>query len=202
MRETFDPGTRVEVRVGGRWRPGVVRFYEPSIGEYAVDLTGPSTAAIAVQRAHVRAARGRAPRQRPPVATATAPRTLAVADLRPVPKPTSRLRSDAYLAFVRRHPCASCGTPAPSDASHHGRRGVGQKADDVLAVSLCRGCHEVYERTKIVPGAARWLAELGVRLVGRDSPEHDRRVVLAFVEAWLARVQRDLLVEWLRAQGA
>ena len=50
-------------------------------------------------------------------------------------------RSPSHLAWLRTLPCAWCGRPPPSEASHHGRRGVGLKSSDLDAVPLCRRCH-------------------------------------------------------------
>lgn len=49
-----------------------------------------------------------------------------------------------YLAFVRLHPCCSCGATRDIEAHHTGRRGMGQKAADSTAVPLCRGCHRYF----------------------------------------------------------
>ncbi len=56
------------------------------------------------------------------------------------PKPKTP-RSSSHLAWLRTLRCAWCGWFAPSEASHHGRRGVGIKAPDLLAIPLCAGCH-------------------------------------------------------------
>ena len=50
-------------------------------------------------------------------------------------------RSSKYLAWLRTLPCAWCGRGPPSEASHHGRRGIGLKASDLDAIPLCRQCH-------------------------------------------------------------
>lgn len=56
------------------------------------------------------------------------------------PKPKTP-RSSSHLTWLRTLPCAWCGGAPPSESSHHGRRGVGIKASDLLAVPLCRDCH-------------------------------------------------------------
>ena len=57
--------------------------------------------------------------------------------------PKEKTARDAkYLAWLRRLPCAFCGAPAPSEASHHGKRGVGLKASDHEALPACRRCHQ------------------------------------------------------------
>lgn len=68
--------------------------------------------------------------------------------------------------------------PAPSDAHHTGRRGVGQKADDYGAVPLCRACHRAVTDRHELPG--------------RDRPQ---------TELLFAQTARDLLIGWCRAQG-
>lgn len=73
---------------------------------------------------------------RPP---SSAPLTLVA-----VPKETAS-RSAAYLAYVRRHPCMSCGARGPSEAHHWAPRGkgggMGVKCDDYRTVPLCASCH-------------------------------------------------------------
>jgi len=68
----------------------------------------------------------------------------------PRPK-TPRIVSINFLAYVRTLPCCNCQTTSPSDPHHEGRRGVGQKAHDVLAVPLCRPCHSIYTDTNCLP---------------------------------------------------
>lgn len=60
--------------------------------------------------------------------------------VKPIPKP-KRYENQAYLDWVRAHPCASCGKGGPSDPHHFGRGGVGTKSDDTWVVPLCRVCH-------------------------------------------------------------
>lgn len=57
---------------------------------------------------------------------------------------TVQVRSETYMAFVRRDPCCGCGAPGPSDPHHFGSRGVGQKTDDRRTVPLCRKCHDEF----------------------------------------------------------
>lgn len=81
---------------------------------------------------------------------------------RPVPgtrKPSRPRKGSepAYLAFVRRQPCAACGAPPPSHPHHRegerapgGPKGGGMKAPDETVVPLCKsnpvtgwlGCHQ------------------------------------------------------------
>ena len=56
------------------------------------------------------------------------------------PKPKTP-RDPRYLSWLRTLPCAFCRSPAPSEVSHHGRRGVGIKASDYLALPSCHRCH-------------------------------------------------------------
>jgi len=62
--------------------------------------------------------------------------------LQAVPKPVAPQKREKHLELVRSRPCCVCSSPAPSDAHHYGRRGVGQKADDWQTVPLCRRCHD------------------------------------------------------------
>jgi len=51
-------------------------------------------------------------------------------------------RDEDYKAFIRQHPCAACGRPAPSEAAHTGTDGGGSmKASDYSCVPLCADCH-------------------------------------------------------------
>jgi hypothetical protein len=62
-----------------------------------------------------------------------------------------RERDNKHLAFIRRLPCAACGTTAGSDAAHLragdlsiGKRPTGkaEKPSDRWTTPLCRPCHE------------------------------------------------------------
>jgi hypothetical protein len=55
---------------------------------------------------------------------------------------TKTPRDPKYLQWLRAQQCAFCGAPPPSEVSHHGRRGVGLKASDHLALPSCHGCHQ------------------------------------------------------------
>lgn len=52
------------------------------------------------------------------------------------------LRFPAYLAWIRRQPCAVCGGHG-SEAAHQtlGEAGTAIKAPDTHAVPLCQACH-------------------------------------------------------------
>lgn len=60
-----------------------------------------------------------------------------------IPKPRV-YRDEAYLAFIRAHPCLKCGRGAPVEAHHEpmGRTGMGIKPPDYHAVPLCSACHQ------------------------------------------------------------
>lgn len=78
-----------------------------------------------------------------------------------------RERNNAFLAFVRRHPCAVCGS-SPVDAAHTrfgnpavGRLnpGMGAKPSDRFATPLCRTHHEAQH----AHGNERaWWASVGI----------------------------------------
>ena len=92
---------------------------------------------------------------------------------RPVPKPVT-LRSEPYLAYVRKHPCCLCGA-SQSEAHHWSHHGgvMGAKVDDYRTVPLCTEHHRYWHDHGVLPG-------------------HDR----VGSEWLLRRVQRELLVEW------
>ncbi len=94
--------------------------------------------------------------------------------LRPVPKPVT-LRSEAYLAYVRRRPCCLCGRSEGVEAHHWSHHGgvMGAKVDDYRTVPLCQEHHRYWHDHGVLPG-------------------HDR----VGSEWLLRRVQRELLVEW------
>lgn len=71
--------------------------------------------------------------------------------LRPIPKPEPPEECLAWLAFIRRQPCCNCGATQNIEAHHEGKKGVGQKVRDTLAVPLCRTCHRVYTDTNSLP---------------------------------------------------
>lgn len=57
------------------------------------------------------------------------------------PKPQT-IRDEKYLAWLRKQPCAFCFAPPPSEASHHGKHGIGIKPSDHEALPACRRCHQ------------------------------------------------------------
>lgn len=72
------------------------------------------------------------------------------------PQPKEKTwRSPAYLAWIRKQPCAKCGHPGPCEAHHErylGNGGTGLKPPDSEALPLCKssfdreGCHNEYDR--------------------------------------------------------
>jgi len=90
-----------------------------------------------------------------------------------LPQPKKRtVRDRDYLDWLRGRPCVACGFDGECDPSHHGRGGVGLKASDEGAVSLCRACHDHWHqhgelRTKRgwkKDKTDRWLAAHAARL--------------------------------------
>ncbi len=79
--------------------------------------------------------------------------------LRPVPKPVT-LRSEPYLAYVRKHPCCFCGN-GPSEAHHWSHHGgvMGAKVDDYRTVPLCQEHHRYWHDHGTLPGMDRDTSE-------------------------------------------
>lgn len=99
------------------------------------------------------------------------------------------LRSDAYLAYVRRHACCICGAAPPSAIYFEGLRWV---ADDLCVVPLCSPHHEQRR-------GDRWT-DLCRALVGLGSGHvHDGRRCEARVRWCLVRTQFEALRAWIRA---
>lgn len=191
-------GDLVEYRTGfrGRWRPGWVQVVERrrvtvedaytherftiALGKRGKvrDPTGPRMVEILQDlkdrkrpaRADASPAAGLPPLAPVIVRTSGAPKA--------VPAPRPRHRSATYLAWVRTWPCCSCSAPAPSEAHHAGKRGVGQKADDYGAVPLCSGCHRAITDTGALPGRRR---------------EETERLIL--------ERQVELLISWVAAEA-
>lgn len=101
------------------------------------------------------------------VAALAAPQLRSLADMvapmqrvydsgiRPVPKPVT-LRSEPYLAYVRKHPCCLCGA-TPSEAHHWSHHGgvMGNKVDDYRTVPLCTKHHRYWHDHGTLPGMER-----------------------------------------------
>lgn len=93
------------------------------------------------------------------------------ADVAPIAKDAPP-RVPAYLAWIRKQPCAWCGAAPPSEASHHPEPGHGRtavKTSDYRVIPLCPPCHR-----------EQWGAR---RTLGRMSPEQTS----AWVETQLVR---------------
>lgn len=82
-----------------------------------------------------------------------------------------RIKDPAYLSFVRRQPCISCGKPGPSQAAHvrsgypeAGWRptGMAEKPDDTRTLPLCRDCHLDGPKAQHKGNERRWWQDLGV----------------------------------------
>ena len=79
--------------------------------------------------------------------------------MRPVPK-TVTLRSEPYLAYVRKHPCCLCGA-SPSEAHHWSHHGgvMGSKVDDYRTVPLCQEHHRYWHDHGTLPEMDREYSE-------------------------------------------
>ncbi|MGL4480439.1 MAG: hypothetical protein ACRCVK_19725 [Aeromonas veronii] len=54
-----------------------------------------------------------------------------------------RITSRAHIERIKRMDCVLCGASGPSDAHHiRAGQGMGQRASDVLAIPLCKSCHQ------------------------------------------------------------
>jgi len=95
--------------------------------------------------------------------------------IRPVPKPVT-LRSEPYLAYVRKHPCCLCGA-SPSEAHHWSHHGgvMGSKVDDYRTVPLCTEHHRYWHDHGTLPGMER---------------EHSEAALMR-EQAWLLRAWLD-----------
>ena len=83
------------------------------------------------------------------------------------PKPVTYKNKD-YLAYIRKQPCAICGSPAEP---HHVRRerwgaGTGKKPHDYVTVPLCRYHHDPAVEEDILPETS--IRRQGVREGGFD----------------------------------
>lgn len=70
-------------------------------------------------------------------------------------------RNEAYLAFLRRLPCAACGSARLVEAAHTGPHGLGQKSADVDAIPLCFHCHRGDADSLHNVGPERFASEIG-----------------------------------------
>lgn len=68
-------------------------------------------------------------------------------------------RDPAYLAWIRKQPCAAKGATrcsGPIAAHHAGSHGISQKAGDRTAIPLCAGHHQFGYQALHVMGKAFW----------------------------------------------
>lgn len=93
------------------------------------------------------------------------------------------LRSDVYLAFVRRQRCAF-GDHAGGEAHHFPGKGRSGRTDDALTLPVCRACHQRCEGLTVVVD--------GVRL-GPIPSEAQRAAVL---ETWMRFRERATEAEF------
>jgi hypothetical protein len=56
------------------------------------------------------------------------------------------VRDSKYLAFIRTFPCCGCGQSWWIEAAHTGPHAYSKKASDLLAIPLCRKCHEKFDK--------------------------------------------------------
>lgn len=52
-----------------------------------------------------------------------------------------RVEDSAYLVYIRKFPCVSCGLARRIEAAHIGPHGISRKTDDCTALPLCSICH-------------------------------------------------------------
>ena len=58
------------------------------------------------------------------------------------------VRDPEYRRWLSTLSCAFCGSPPPSEVSHHGNTGgMGLKASDAEALPACRACHRRWHDT-------------------------------------------------------
>lgn len=149
-----------ELKVGGRWLKTTVheldvaghpRVRNPTTGKLV--RTGPGkirrpSAAVVVRR--TAGVEDDAP-ELAPAAEIRPAYACAAVELVPQPKPVTH-RSPAFLEHLRRRPCDHCGAPPRSDPAHFGPHGMGLKASDFSAASLCRDDHEHWHMHGCLPG--------------------------------------------------
>lgn len=178
-------GTPVERITVGLKRPmrGVVDADYDGIGDVMVRWDG-TTKPRPVDRRTIRPAeRSGSKSDRMPAPQRVRVVPTGKAKLRAVPKPAPPARDDAYLAFVRSHPClCGCGG-GPIEAHHWARRGRGggaaRKPSDYRTVPLAAACHAHLHDQGHLPGLNR-----------------------AGTIALLLAVQVDLLEEWVAGRKA
>jgi len=133
-----------------------------------VVLLGQRTVRVRRENVRRRGARTSPSVQLPPAVDVPPPPAVDTAPMSGAPSPKVRTPRDrGYLDWLRLQPCVACGFPHGCDPSHHGRHGLGIKASDHDAVSMCRRCHDHWHATYRVFARAdlddeateRWLKE-------------------------------------------
>lgn len=191
----FRPDDRVEVKVGkglGVWVPGHVIVVDPGCCgkgvKYDVQLDG-GNRVVELPAAKVRRPReGVLDRQ---AAGAPRPRAKRPKSAR---TRTSRepLKFPEYVAWVReQHPCMFCGKPAQA-AHHHGKKGMGQKVDDLRVVPVCEQSHDAIHAHRLDRMCSPFL--LLATGVSKD-------VAWSVLHGNVARRQVELISEWVRTKG-
>lgn len=95
------------------------------------------------------------------------------------------LRNEKYLAFVRGLQCCACQRPGPGDPHHiigGGLKGAGTHTSDLLAIPLCRPCHEALHR-----GHVAWERHEGTQI------DHVARTLVEAVYRGVLYVPRGIL---------
>lgn len=64
---------------------------------------------------------------------------------------------DGYLRWLRKLPCAVCGTSRYIEAAHVGERGLGQRCSDRQAIPLCEAHHRTGLKSQHVMGRNFWI---------------------------------------------
>lgn len=185
MREAFDIGDQVEVKVGGsmgRWVPArVLDAATPNVNPllgtmYVVELEGG-------RRHNFPENAVRRPRRVEPVARAPLPRARRPRAAR-ARNPREPLLLPKYRAWIRAQLCIFHRLRA-DDPHHHGPRGMGTKAHDTYCVPVCRRCHEAVEEHRLrdlpMPFESRleldhYIARQQVRLLTAYLAEHGGRI--------------------------
>lgn len=189
--KTVDVGAAVEwkARSGlGGWRPGTVARVED--GAATITDRHGDTHQVPLRLVRAPRARGGTSSARTPASlrgarqregTARAPASRIV---RPAPEAIARAvekkgpwRSPQYLAYIRAMACCVCGAPGPSDPSHHGRRGLGQKTDDYRTIPLCRADHDRFHARGVLGDrslseTAAFVREVALHLIGGFLKRH------------------------------
>jgi hypothetical protein len=190
----FRPDERVEVKAGrglGTWLPatviGVVAGCCGKGVRYDLQLERGGHQLMGIAARFVRR-----PREAPPKApTAQKPKAK-----RPKSRPrTDRepLRFPDYVAWVReQHVCMFCSRKA-EEAHHHGKKGMGQKVDDLRVVPLCKTAHDAIHAHRLDRMCSPHLVlATGVSL----------DVAWSLLHGNIARRQVELICEWVREGGS